>query len=262
MKLNEKIAILRKARGFTQEGLGLNLSTKEYGVSRQTVSEWEKGSSEPKLENVRALAKLLQVSYDALLDEELDLNNPEYLRQVLDGTYGKTSEVLSEDSYFISKKNYNIPLLVFSILLVAVAIVTIVLSYNKAQLFFALAKEKNGDESVMGQALNNRGYIWLVIALLGGLILLVPTPILIYQFIKSFSKNKSVGMINEKELVLYPNATKKQNKTKHIPLLEISDIQKEGFDSTYINLHNGEKVLLKHIKDRDLFISSYEELKM
>lgn len=42
MKLSDKIRIIRKARGLSQEGLGEKLSrTSKYGISRQSVSDWE-----------------------------------------------------------------------------------------------------------------------------------------------------------------------------------------------------------------------------
>lgn len=84
MKLSDKIRIIRKARGLSQEGLGEKLSrSSQYGISRQSVSDWENGKTEPKLENIRDLAEVLRVSFDALLDESIDLNSPETLTAVL-----------------------------------------------------------------------------------------------------------------------------------------------------------------------------------
>lgn len=40
MELSDKIRILRKARGYSQEGLGYNLSlVSKDGISRQSVSD-------------------------------------------------------------------------------------------------------------------------------------------------------------------------------------------------------------------------------
>lgn len=84
MQLADKIRIIRKARGLSQEGLGFSLSrVSENGISRQAVSDWETGKSEPKLENIRDLAEVLGVSFDALLDESIDLDNPDVLTAVL-----------------------------------------------------------------------------------------------------------------------------------------------------------------------------------
>ena len=44
MKLSEKIRILRKARGLSQEELGFELNNaSDFGVSRQSISDWENG---------------------------------------------------------------------------------------------------------------------------------------------------------------------------------------------------------------------------
>ena len=84
MQLADKIRIIRKARGLSQEGLGYSLSrVSKDGVSRQAVSDWENGKSEPCLENIRDLAEVLGVSFDALLDESIDLDDPQVLNAVL-----------------------------------------------------------------------------------------------------------------------------------------------------------------------------------
>lgn len=53
----------RTARGLTQEAVAEAL-----GVSRQAVSKWENGSSEPSTANLLALAKLYGVDLEALLE--------------------------------------------------------------------------------------------------------------------------------------------------------------------------------------------------
>ena len=68
MQLGDKIRIIRKARGLSQEGLGYSLSrVSKNGVSRQAFSDWETGKSEPCLDNIRDLADVLNVTFDALL---------------------------------------------------------------------------------------------------------------------------------------------------------------------------------------------------
>jgi transcriptional regulator with XRE-family HTH domain len=84
MKLFDKIRILRRARGLSQEQLGYSLSrANKDGISRQTVSDWENGKFEPKLENIRDLAEVFDVSFDALLDESIDLNDDKVLYAVI-----------------------------------------------------------------------------------------------------------------------------------------------------------------------------------
>ena len=59
--LAERIYSLRKERGLSQERLA-----EAVGVSRQTVSKWERGAAEPELEKLRALAEVFGVSLDSL----------------------------------------------------------------------------------------------------------------------------------------------------------------------------------------------------
>ena len=60
--LGEALKARRTQRGFTQEYVAEAL-----GVSRQAVSKWENGSSEPSTANLMALAKLYGLSVDELL---------------------------------------------------------------------------------------------------------------------------------------------------------------------------------------------------
>ena len=78
MNLSEKISIIRKARKYTQEEMG-----DKIGVSRQTVSDWEKGKFEPTLDSIRAIAEVLNVSYDTLLNEKVDLRDKAQLNVAL-----------------------------------------------------------------------------------------------------------------------------------------------------------------------------------
>lgn len=67
MKLCEKIVLLRKKVGLSQEALAEKL-----GVSRQAVSRWEVGSALPDASNVLQLSRLFSVTADYLLNEEYD----------------------------------------------------------------------------------------------------------------------------------------------------------------------------------------------
>lgn len=62
MNFGEKLQLLRKARGLSQEGLA-----EQLGVTRQAVSKWELSAATPDLENVVALARFFGVSTDYLL---------------------------------------------------------------------------------------------------------------------------------------------------------------------------------------------------
>ena len=60
--LGEAIKAQRNACGMTQEFVA-----RELGVSRQAVSKWESGASEPNTTNLIALAKLFGVEPEDLL---------------------------------------------------------------------------------------------------------------------------------------------------------------------------------------------------
>ena len=67
MILAEKIIALRKKAGWSQEELAYQM-----GVSRQSVSKWESGSSIPDLERILKLSQVFGVSTDYLLKEEIE----------------------------------------------------------------------------------------------------------------------------------------------------------------------------------------------
>ena len=65
MELYEKLYELRRASGMSQEELAEKL-----GVSRQAVSKWESGATQPELGKLIELSKLYSVSVDELLSLE------------------------------------------------------------------------------------------------------------------------------------------------------------------------------------------------
>ena len=66
MNLGEKILKLRKKQGLSQEQLG-----EEVNVTRQTISNWELGETNPNPEQLKLLSKVLNVSIDELLDNDI-----------------------------------------------------------------------------------------------------------------------------------------------------------------------------------------------
>lgn len=65
MTLGERIVHYRKRQGLSQEQLSQRL-----GVSRQSVSKWERDESLPEADKLPLLAKTLGVSLDTLLSGE------------------------------------------------------------------------------------------------------------------------------------------------------------------------------------------------
>ena len=64
MKLGEKINEARKQCGLSQEQLA-----EKMAVSRSAVAKWEANNGLPDVDNLKALAQLLNVSVDYLLDD-------------------------------------------------------------------------------------------------------------------------------------------------------------------------------------------------
>ncbi len=68
MRFGEKLSFLRKQHGMTQMDLAEKLD-----ISRQAVSRWEQGISEPSTENLVSIGKLFDVTVDALVNEGVQL---------------------------------------------------------------------------------------------------------------------------------------------------------------------------------------------
>lgn len=62
MKFNEKLLLLRKQKGLSQEELGLELE-----VSRQTISKWEAGQSYPDFQRLVMLSDYFHMTLDELV---------------------------------------------------------------------------------------------------------------------------------------------------------------------------------------------------
>lgn len=66
MELKERLAELRRERGLTQDELA-----EEVGVSRQTVSKWERGLIAPSGASLIALGRVYGIPVDELVNEAL-----------------------------------------------------------------------------------------------------------------------------------------------------------------------------------------------
>ena len=64
MDLGKNIKDMREKKGLTQEELG-----KRIGVDKSSVSRWENGDREPKLDHLNKIARVLEVPSGALLSD-------------------------------------------------------------------------------------------------------------------------------------------------------------------------------------------------
>jgi transcriptional regulator with XRE-family HTH domain len=69
VKLSEKIQLLRKNNGYSQEKLA-----EECNVSRQAISKWEADIALPETEKLIILSRFFRISIDVLLKDELEID--------------------------------------------------------------------------------------------------------------------------------------------------------------------------------------------
>lgn len=72
MTFQEKLFTLRKKNGLSQDELAQRL-----GVTRQAVYKWESGNASPEIDKLRAIARLFGVSFDYLLNDDIEDFEPE-----------------------------------------------------------------------------------------------------------------------------------------------------------------------------------------
>lgn len=72
MTFKEKLVILRKTRGITQDEFA-----SAVGVSRQAVYKWECGQSYPEVPKLLEIKLLFNISIDNLLDDTYEISLPE-----------------------------------------------------------------------------------------------------------------------------------------------------------------------------------------
>ncbi len=72
MTFKEKLVILRKGKGLTQDEFA-----SAVGVSRQAVYKWECGQSYPEVPKLLEMKLLFGISIDNLLDDSYDIPLPE-----------------------------------------------------------------------------------------------------------------------------------------------------------------------------------------
>lgn len=109
MQVGNKIVALRKKYNYTQEKLA-----EKVGVSRQTLSNWESNITSPDLNQAIILSRVLKISLDELVDNELEIeckNN----NQLFTNLINKTCYLSFVDDYFNLFINYSTLVKVLSV---------------------------------------------------------------------------------------------------------------------------------------------------
>ena len=100
MILSEKIIMLRKKNGWSQEDLAERLD-----ISRQSVSKWESGASIPDLERIVNMSQLFGVTTDYLLKDEIE--EAEFVEGMTpEITEGKVITVEEANTFLEATKKY------------------------------------------------------------------------------------------------------------------------------------------------------------
>ena len=129
--LSENIKKFRKANNMSQDELA-----EELEVTRQSVSLWETGQTQPSLDNIVALAKLFDVSTDDLLTDS-------------------NLKSVGGEKIMPDKKNKRIYILIGCIIVIAVLLTVVLLwkfgnsdSSNKNNMDSGAVQEVNSEESI------------------------------------------------------------------------------------------------------------------
>lgn len=94
MTFGDQLSKARKEKEFTQEELAEKLN-----LSRQTILRWEKNQVFPDISNLKAVAQVLDVSFDYLLGEDKINKVPSSKLNLIDVLVGKEARlVIYEES--------------------------------------------------------------------------------------------------------------------------------------------------------------------
>lgn len=162
MNIGERILKLRKEKGLSQEELGSVL-----GVSRQTVSKWETGESNPDLDKIIPMCDLFEIKADELLRGEEFTDN-------------EIQEINDKEFEYKKVKKYEPLVVAGSILLYFIAVVWIMVASSFSMI---------SDEIMVS--------IFLIIVA-------IPTCLLIYYYIsldnkKKYLKDSSIEKIKKEK---------------------------------------------------------------
>jgi len=115
MKLSDKLIMLRKENGWSQEDFAEKLD-----VSRQAISRWENGTALPDAQNILQISKLFSVSADYLLNDDYEGEGEISVAEAV------AEEVKPQERK--KKRWYLIPVVCFALLLSACAIIAAIKS--------------------------------------------------------------------------------------------------------------------------------------
>ena len=224
MYLSQKISIIRKARRLTQEELG-----DKVGVTRQTVSDWEKGKYDPTLDSIRAIAQVLNVSYDALLNEDIDLNDELTFNRILKNLDNEIKKSVN-NSFRYRIYRYNVKR--FDIAFVICYFITLLISLTLCVIFWVIEPYKD------------MTYLHIIFLCICGVSLgLIPLCISKIKKIIRGHDFSSFGTLSETHLVIISRTDDTFDNTIYVPVTEVLRIE---LDTQANRRHGKVKIYLKN----------------
>lgn len=129
MKLHEKLYQLRKEKGLTQAELAERLE-----VSRQSVSNWEVGTTTPSTKRLRDLSQLYDVPLDYLMNEDsLEKQGELPLKEEISPEAednDKVTEPVSERPQKRCKRLWIYVAIILGVILLAVSVAAVVHKFD------------------------------------------------------------------------------------------------------------------------------------
>ena len=153
MTTGEKIAKLRRQAGMSQEAL-----CEKLGISRQAVSKWENGTTQPTNENLVQLSKLFGVTISSLLDDEdINMGNRAAISEQENLESSPAANSKKEE------KNFKLGVFLQGIAIIILGITNILQAYSIASLkneMYTVRQRTNEYSSLQSQinSLENRIY--------------------------------------------------------------------------------------------------------
>ena len=102
MNINEKILMLRKKEGLSQENLAEKLN-----VTRQTVSNWESGQTTPDIIQAKEISNIFKISLDDLTDNKLEFDCKDNSNNILKNIINKECFLLIDEDFSSSYISSN-----------------------------------------------------------------------------------------------------------------------------------------------------------
>ncbi len=161
MNIGERIYNLRKEKGLSQEQLANKLD-----VSRQSISKWELGESNPEIVNIVQLAKVFDVSTDYLLQNKTNDNVSSDKSNSLDVlTKFKTTMIVSTSLLLLSLLilTYNVILIGFAFIGLVASLLLFIIGMVQIRSIDSLDARKLS--LVMTMIYVNTSYITTIVAL-------------------------------------------------------------------------------------------------